>query len=58
MCMSKPKGVRTGHSQEFQKGISINGRMSTKQGSLGVQFQMLANHAHVHFEFNTFLATQ
>ena len=44
-----------GHSQEFQKGVSINGRMSIKQGSVGVQFQMLTSCTHVHFEFNTFL---
>ena len=48
------RGIQ-GRSQEFQKGVSINGRMSIKQGSVGVQFQMLSSHAHVHFEFNTFL---
>ena len=37
-----------GHSQEFQKGVSINGRMSIKQGSVGVQFQMLTSRTHVH----------
>ena len=44
-----------GRSQEFQKGVSINGRMSIKQGSVGVQFLMLMNSAHVQFEFNTLL---
>ena len=44
-----------GRSQEFQKGVSINGRMSIKQRSVGVQFQMLISHTHVHFKFNTFL---
>ena len=44
-----------GRSQEFQKGVSIYGRMSIKQGSEGVQLQMLTNRTHVNFEFNAFL---
>ena len=44
-----------GHSQEFQMGVSINGRMSIKQRSVGVQLQMLTNRTYVNFEFNTFL---
>ena len=36
-----------GRSQEFQKGVSINGGMSNKQGSVGVQFQMLMNRVHI-----------
>ena len=48
-------GTYQGCSQEFQKGFSINGRMSIKQGSVGVQFQMLTSRTHVHFEFITFL---
>ena len=44
--------MMSGHSQEFQKGISINGRINIKQGSVGVQFQMLMSRAH---EFNTFI---
>ena len=44
--------VAQGCSQEFQKGVSINGSMSVKQGSLGVQFEVLMSRAH---EFNTFL---
>ena len=39
-----------GRSQEFQKGVSINGRMSIKQGSVGVQLQMLYT-----CKLNTFL---
>ena len=41
-----------GRSQEFQKGVSINGRMSIKQGSVGLQLQMLTNCTHVNFEFS------
>ena len=44
-----------GRSQEFQKGVFINGRVSIKQVSVGVQLQMLTNHTRVNFEFNTFL---
>ena len=42
-----------GRSQEFKKGVSINGRMSIKQESVGVQFLMLTSckHAYAHFEF-------
>ena len=44
-----------GHSQEFKKGVSINGRMSIKQESVGVheQFLMMSSctHAYAHFEF-------
>ena len=28
-------------------------RMSIKQGSVGVQFQMMMSYTHVHLEFNT-----
>ena len=47
--------VHQGCSQEFQKGVSINGRIIIKQVSLGVQLQMLTNRTRVNFEFNTFL---
>ena len=47
--------TKQGHSQEFQKGVSINGRISIKQVSVGVQLKMMTNHTRVNFEFNTFL---
>ena len=49
-CMHEHTHTNQGRSQEFQKGVSINGRKSWDQ-----QFQMLTSHTHVYFEFNTFL---
>ena len=39
--------VHQGRSQEFQKGVSVNGRISIKQRSIRVQLQMLTNCTHV-----------
>ena len=43
-----------GRSQESQKGVSINDRMSIKQGSVHGG-EMLMNRTHAHFKINTFL---
>ena len=50
-----PLATCQGRSREFQKGVSINSRISIKQISVGVQLQMLMNRIHVNFELNTFL---
>ena len=50
---SKQLNVRVynrGVARNFKR-VLINGRMSIKQGSVGVQFQMLTSCTHTHFEF-------